>query len=120
MALDTEGWGAAQGAHQTASKSAGKFLQLLTAEQIALVESRGSNTERTCHEPGAEGVEATAEVILCEAQAGAEDGEYVIVLNRTPFYAEGGGQIGDRGVIKDASGATLAEVLDTRAIGQAF
>ena len=35
------------------------------------------------------------------------------VLDRTPFYAEGGGQVGDRGYLTGAMGA--AEVLDTKA-----
>ena len=43
-----------------------------------------------------------------------KDGEHVaIVVAETPFYPEGGGQVGDRGVIETASGAIL-EVSDTR------
>ncbi len=46
--------------------------------------------------------------------AGAKDGEHVaVVVAETPFYPEGGGQVGDRGVIETASGALL-EVSDTR------
>ncbi len=37
--------------------------------------------------------------------------ELEIILNRTPFYAESGGQIGDTGILK---GKTKAEVLDTQ------
>jgi alanyl-tRNA synthetase len=40
-----------------------------------------------------------------------EGDEVVVLLDRTPFYAEGGGQVGDRGVIRSATGE--AEVLDT-------
>ncbi|MGH7923613.1 MAG: alanine--tRNA ligase, partial [Candidatus Binatus sp.] len=46
--------------------------------------------------------------------SGGKDGEHVaIVVAETPFYPEGGGQVGDRGVIEAASGALL-EVSDTR------
>ena len=46
--------------------------------------------------------------------AGGRDGDQVaVVVAETPFYPEGGGQIGDRGVIETASGAIL-EVSDTR------
>src|SRR6202030_4297247 len=46
--------------------------------------------------------------------AGGKTGEQVaVVVAETPFYPEGGGQIGDRGVIETASGAIL-EVSDTR------
>jgi alanyl-tRNA synthetase len=118
MTLDADGWESAQGAHQAASKSAGKFKQLLTADQIAIVESRGPSTERSWHESGVGSVEVDAEVVLFEPQAGAEDGEHVIVLSKTAFYPEGGGQVGDRGLIKSSSGSAVAEVLDTKALGQ--
>jgi alanyl-tRNA synthetase len=38
----------------------------------------------------------------------------LVVLDRTPFYAEGGGQIGDRGVLRDAEGRVLFSVDDTQ------
>jgi alanyl-tRNA synthetase len=41
--------------------------------------------------------------------------EGIVVLERTPFYAESGGQIGDTGELLSADGRTLlAEVLDTQ------
>jgi alanyl-tRNA synthetase len=41
------------------------------------------------------------------------DGKAEIVVAETPFYPEGGGQIGDRGTIRTESGA-LVEIADTR------
>jgi len=49
------------------------------------------------------------EELRTEAGAAAE-----IVLDRTPFYAEGGGQIGDRGVLRTAGGDVVFEVEDTQ------
>jgi alanyl-tRNA synthetase len=43
------------------------------------------------------------------AEAAAE-----IVLDRTPFYAEGGGQVGDQGVLRGADGSELFTVRDTQ------
>jgi alanyl-tRNA synthetase len=43
----------------------------------------------------------------------AEGDEVEIVLDRTPFYAEGGGQLADHGVVELESGARL-EVLDVQ------
>ena len=44
--------------------------------------------------------------------------EGVIVLDRTPFYAEGGGQVGELGEIRTESG--VFEVQDTKKSGQAI
>jgi alanyl-tRNA synthetase len=44
----------------------------------------------------------------------AHEGDQVeLVLDRTPFYAEGGGQVGDSGTVRTAGGALL-QVTDTR------
>ena len=47
-----------------------------------------------------------------------EGDEGVLVLNRTPFYAEGGGQVGELGEIRTESG--VFEVQDTKKSGQAI
>ncbi|WP_394261368.1 alanine--tRNA ligase [Moraxella boevrei] len=47
-----------------------------------------------------------------------EGDEGVIILDKTPFYAESGGQVGELGEISTPSG--VFEVLDTKKSGQAF
>jgi alanyl-tRNA synthetase len=68
---------------------------------------------------GYEHLSTTARVIGIAQEASGlavarEGAEVDIVLDRTVFYAEGGGQVGDRGTIAGPSGR--AEVKDTRRI----
>jgi alanyl-tRNA synthetase len=51
--------------------------------------------------------------VLAATGVGKPGEQFAIVVAETPFYPEGGGQVGDRGVIETASGAIL-EVSDTR------
>jgi alanyl-tRNA synthetase len=48
-----------------------------------------------------------------ELAAVGEGDQVELVLDRTPFYAEGGGQVGDSGTVRTAGGAVL-QVTDTR------
>ncbi|MDP9250394.1 MAG: alanine--tRNA ligase, partial [Chloroflexota bacterium] len=48
----------------------------------------------------------------------SDDGRFVLVLDRTPFYPEGGGQIGDRGQIAGPQGSFMVE--DTQRQGDAI
>lgn len=48
-----------------------------------------------------------------------EDGqEGIVILDRTPFYAESGGQVGDTGVLKASNGEFI--VTDTQKLGNAI
>ena len=53
--------------------------------------------------------------VLLVAEA---DGLAQVVLDRTPFYAEGGGQIGDRGELMSERGRMIVE--DTQRVGEAI
>ncbi|NEX44977.1 alanine--tRNA ligase [Pseudotabrizicola algicola] len=82
------------------------------AEEHGVTEFLGYDTET------AEGV-INALVRDGAAIDAAKTGETVqIVVNQTPFYAESGGQVGDTGWIRTATG--LAEVTDTRKVAGVF
>ncbi len=62
-------------------------------------------------------VEASLAALVTPAglvDAAGEGDEVLVALSRSPFYAEGGGQVGDHGLIETATGRL--EVLDTQEV----
>ncbi|HYA33989.1 MAG TPA: alanine--tRNA ligase [Candidatus Binataceae bacterium] len=59
---------------------------------------------------GYRATEGASEILAVSATGG---NSIAIVVAETPFYPEGGGQVGDRGVIESGSGSIL-EITDTR------
>jgi alanyl-tRNA synthetase len=78
-----------------------------------------ARTEFTGYEHLAEETRVTALVVEGEQTERMEAGqEGAVVLERTPFYAEAGGQVGDRGVLRTV--AALFEVRDTQRRGSVY
>jgi len=110
--LDQAGWDTAEEEHRSASRSEGRFKQLLSAEQLDGLEA----TRSTYHAEGPEAHEL--ETRVTRFVPGAADGTGArLVLEASPFYPEGGGQIGDAGQIVDADGRVVMEVEDTKKVG---
>jgi alanyl-tRNA synthetase len=61
---------------------------------------------------GYEQDETAVTVCRYKVLEGGNRAEYLIILDKTPFYAASGGQVGDRGTIRTANGKTLV-VRDT-------
>jgi len=63
---------------------------------------------------GYDTTEANVKLTQYRKVTSKKDGEmYQLVFNLTPFYAEGGGQVGDKGYLKDASGDVIY-IVDTK------
>tara|TARA_R110002074_G_scaffold5959_2_gene28293 strand:+ start:12871 stop:15483 length:2613 start_codon:yes stop_codon:yes gene_type:complete len=59
-------------------------------------------------------LEANVKITRYRKVTSKKDGEmYQLVFNLTPFYAEGGGQVGDKGYLKDTHG-DVVYILDTK------
>ncbi len=106
--LDNDGWETARKAHSEISKSDGKFKQLLSAEQLSGLSSTRSDYY------GKPGESLETQVVRLFPDDGR--GER-LVLQASPFYPEGGGQIGDSGSISTADGLFEFEVLETQRSG---
>lgn len=62
------------------------------------------------------GFEANISAIIVnnESVESTDSEEAIIILDKTPFYPEGGGQTGDIGILCDKDGNTIATVTDTK------
>ena len=63
---------------------------------------------------GYDSLEAQVNILRYRKVESKKDGEqYQLVLNKTPFYPEGGGQVGDKGILESENG-DVVYILDTR------
>ena len=114
FAVDTEGFEAAMAEQRDRSREHWKGSgQTASAAEWLAVRDRLGPTDFT----GYDSVDGTGEVLALvvdgEAAEEAHEGaEAELVLDRTPFYGEGGGQAGDRGTLSWAGGR--GEVLDVQ------
>ncbi|MCJ7832015.1 MAG: alanine--tRNA ligase, partial [Actinobacteria bacterium] len=83
---------------------------LVSEEMLTQVLSRVEQTEFT----GYETLDQDARIVgmIAPDEVAAEGDEVRIVLDRSPFYGEGGGQVGDQGVIKTPGG--FVRITDTQ------
>ena len=116
FAVDEAGFETAMNAQKDAARAAGKF------KMDKAINFEGENTEFLGYQSTAQDnvrVLAIYKDGLPVNSVGTEsfEQELVIVLNRTPFYAESGGQVGDSGIIfNNRETNCLFEVDDTQKI----
>ena len=107
MKIDTEGFEAAMARQREAARANAKFKMALGLEYT------GADTVFTGYESLSE-QGSTVLALYKDSQAvdRVEAGDdCVVVFNRTPFYAEQGGQVGDTGVCRNDT--SMLSVLDT-------
>lgn len=110
VTVDTEGYKAEMQKQKEKAKAAAHKISLTDDLVYVNVENEFGSTEFLGYEKS----QAQANVI-----AVIEAGDFIdIVLDKTPFYAESGGQVGDTGIIESEN--FKAEVLNTFKVNKLF
>ncbi|MBL8305467.1 MAG: alanine--tRNA ligase [Rubrivivax sp.] len=105
LAVDEAGFNAAMARQRAQAQAAAKF------KMAAGLEYSGANTDFKGYEQLAlEGAKVTAIYIDgSPVQKASAGDDVVLVLDRTPFYAESGGQVGDTGELRNATARMLVD-----------
>jgi alanyl-tRNA synthetase len=114
LKIDEEGFEAAMQAQRARAQQASNFGA--DYNNKLSVEHETAFTGYTDVEGQANVVELIADNAFVEKLEDGQEG--VVVLDSTPFYAESGGQAGDKGVLRVANGEFV--VTDTQKMGNAF
>ena len=117
FAFDQQGFKAAMESQRDRARAGTEISdEVFAASPGALIQQAGA---QPTHFLGYDQDQADAKIaaLLVEGQPAdsvAAGQEALVVLDSTPFYAEGGGQIGDRGSLQNAGGQVIAEISSTR------
>ena len=109
--VDEAGFKAAMQEQKDRAKTAAEKISVTGDMKYAKIEKEVGSTEFIGYTEN----ETTDAVILAQIEG---DGYTDIVLNKTPFYAECGGQVGDSGIIESAE--LKAEVLTTFKVNELY
>eukprot|EP01055_Gregarina_sp_Pseudo9_P003671 Gregarina_sp_Pseudo_9__3670@NODE_381_length_2990_cov_5_502542_g360_i0_p1_GENE_NODE_381_length_2990_cov_5_502542_g360_i0NODE_381_length_2990_cov_5_502542_g360_i0_p1_ORF_typecomplete_len958_score295_94tRNAsynt_2c/PF01411_19/2_4e194tRNA_SAD/PF07973_14/1_3e04tRNA_SAD/PF07973_14/3_1e12DUF2458/PF10454_9/0_29DUF1018/PF06252_12/0_38DUF3416/PF11896_8/0_87_NODE_381_length_2990_cov_5_502542_g360_i0172890 len=132
LTVDRAGFEAAMEEHQRASEGGGanrKLLQMLTPDKVALLErdlkvSKTDDSFKYDWNTLGDGPEIAATVkalyngaAFCECLESASNEVCMMILDRTNFYAEAGGQVGDVGFATVKGGKAEVVISDTKRMG---
>jgi alanyl-tRNA synthetase len=105
MELDQEGFDVAMKAQKDRSRKASEVSK---EDWTVLFEDKDQEFV------GYDYLEADVKIAKYRKVSSKKDGDlYQLVFNMTPFYAEGGGQVGDKGVLESETGEVIM-ILDTK------
>ena len=113
LSVDQAGFEAAMDSQRERGRAASRFGVDLRGQDTLDAESEFCGYDSL----GAEGKVTTILKAGAEVKSAAAGDEVQVVLDRTPFYAESGGQVGDVGTLENAK--AKFKVADTKKLGDA-
>jgi len=116
LTLDVPGFETAMDAQRERARAASQFAATTVQGLVIRRQTKFTGYKRDRLQSSAKIVELFLDGTAAKELSEGEEG--LLVLDSSPFYAESGGQVGDRGVLI-VNGAQLA-VLDTQKQGDAF
>ncbi|ADJ27746.1 alanine--tRNA ligase [Nitrosococcus watsonii] len=117
LSLDMKGFEQAMARQRERARAASRFSEEYSAEELQInLETEFIGYEQLCAKGQVVALFCLAETMEAVEQLNAGESG-MVVLDQTPFYAEAGGQVGDRGTLHGSSG--LFNVTDTRKQGAA-
>jgi alanyl-tRNA synthetase len=113
FSVDVDGFSEAMRLQQERSRAASPFVQARDDQRLTEIAARLGPTTFL----GYEGTSGSGKILAllvdgAEVESVSAPQQALLILDRTPFYAESGGQIGDRGSITSAVGSF--QVQDTQ------
>ncbi len=114
LQIDEDGFEEAMAAQRAKSQAASTFKVSKDSKIQIEDETKFSGYHNTSDKGN------VVSLIINDEQVGvvSEGEQAVVILDRTPFYAESGGQVGDAGYIKTSN--CNFKVIDTKKLGKAF
>lgn len=111
IALDEVGYKEYMEEQRTRSRENQQFAQDVSGIKLdAITEFTGYMTDT--------GESEVTHIIVNEGEVSKAEGKAIVVVKQTPFYAEGGGEVGDIGTIKGSNG--IFHVNDTQRLKDAI
>ena len=119
IAVDEKGFNTEMEQQRQRSKDARETIDLTIQSSLDTLAEKIDSTHFIGYESA--NADSQIEALLVDGESVAQvetGGEVQIVLNKTPFYAESGGQIGDRGYLSGAD--SVARIEDVKKEGSFF
>ncbi|MDD6799799.1 MAG: alanine--tRNA ligase [Firmicutes bacterium] len=117
LGIDEEGFRRLMAEQRERARSARANISGWSDEQKSFISSL-PHTEFVGYENDSSEATVIAVIVGSDSVDEVTEGEFSLILDKTPFYGEGGGQVGDTGLIYD--GETVINVTDTKKTGGVY